>query len=220
MILEGGSVHVDGEGTLLTTEECLLHESRNPDLTREQIEGNLRTYLGVTKIIWLRKGVFGDLDTKGHVDNICCFLQPGVVALHWIEDEADPQHEISKDAFQILSNSSDAKGRKLRVVKINGPREHMIRTREDIEGLTELTGDTFGRKEGDILPGSYINFYIASRGIIVPQFGDEKHDHDAIEVLKKEFPGRRVIGIASREILLGGGNIHCQTQQQPASKTT
>lgn len=211
MVLEGGSIHTDGEGTLLTTEECLLDEGRNPDLRKEEIEANLREYLGVEKIIWLKNGVYND-ETNGHVDNICCFIRPGVVALTWTDDKEDPQHEISMDAYQRLSEASDAKGRKLEIHKIYQPGPIYI-TKEESEGVDSIEG-TLPREEGDRLAGSYVNFYIANRGVIVPVF-DDPYDEAALQTLKTLFPDREVVGVPAREILLGGGNIHCITQQQP-----
>jgi agmatine deiminase len=119
-VLEGGSIHVDGQGTLITTEECLLNPNRNPQLSRGEIESRLQEYLNVEKIIWLGQGVYND-ETNGHVDNLCCFIRPGLVALTWTDDRADPQHEISLDAYQRLSQANDAHGRQLEVVKIYQP---------------------------------------------------------------------------------------------------
>ena len=120
MVLEGGSIHVDGQGTCLTTEECLLNHNRNPQLSKEEIENNLKEYLNVNKIIWLNRGIYND-ETNGHVDNICCFIRPGVVALAWTDDKNDPQYEISAENFERLKQTVDAKGRKLEVHKIHLP---------------------------------------------------------------------------------------------------
>lgn len=210
-VLEGGSIHTDGEGTLLTTEECLLDEGRNPQLTREQIEENLKEYLNIEKIIWLKNGVYND-ETNGHVDNICCFIRPGVVALTWTDDPNDPQYAISQDAYQRLSNTVDAKGRRLEIHKIHQPDPIHI-TLEESQGVDAIAG-TYPREEGDRLAGSYINFYIANGGIVAPIFND-LHDQPALQTLQQLFPDRKVVGVPAREILLGGGNIHCITQQQP-----
>ncbi len=113
LILEGGSIHVDGEGTCLTTAECLLNENRNPHLSKEQIEAHLRDYLGVQSFIWLDEGVYMD-ETDGHIDNMCCFVRPGEVALHWTDDETDPQYARSVAALKVLEAAVDAKGRKLK----------------------------------------------------------------------------------------------------------
>lgn len=210
-VLEGGSIHTDGDGTLYTTEECLLHESRNPDLTREQIEDKLKEYLSVEKIVWLKKGIFHD-ETNGHVDNILCVVKPGVVMLAWTEDKNDPQYAISTENLKILENTVDAKGRKLEIIKMMLPKPILITA--DESGGVDMVEGTLPREEGDRLAASYVNFYIANGGIVFPLFNDPS-DKLAEETLKKAFPDRKVVGIPAREILLGGGNIHCITQQQP-----
>jgi len=215
MVLEGGSIHVDGEGTCLTTEECLLHPNRNPHMTKDDIEKQLKRYLGVEKVIWLPRGLFGDNDTNGHVDNFCCFIKPGEVLLHWVDDKSDPQYERSLEAFDILSKTTDAKGRTLNILKIHAPGP-LYYTREEVAGLEHENAVT--RVEGERLAASYVNFYIANGGIIAPAFGDAARDKAAEEVLCTAFPTHEVVMIKSaREILLGGGNIHCITQQQPAA---
>ena len=211
LVMEGGSIHVDGQGTCLTTKECLLNPSRNPQLTQRQIEGNLSEYLNVEKIIWLSHGVYLD-ETSGHVDNLCCFIRPGVVALTWTDDKSDPQYEISRDADARLCAATDAHGRKFEIHKIHQPGPIYI-TRKESEGVDVVEG-TLPRRAGDRLAGSYINFYIANGGVIMPTF-DDPHDRAAIETLQQLFPDHRVVGVPAREILLGGGNIHCITQQQP-----
>jgi agmatine deiminase len=211
IVLEGGSIHVDGEGTVLTTEECLLNPNRNPELSKEQIEDHLKEYLGARKVIWLGKGVYLD-ETSGHVDNLCCFIRPGVVALTWTDDKDDPQYEISVDAYGRLKDSEDAAGRKLEIHRIHQP-DPVIITAEEAEGVDSIEG-TLPRKEGDRMAASYINSYIATTRVIVPIF-DDRHDEEAIKKYKELFPDREVVGVYAREILLGGGNIHCITQQQP-----
>jgi agmatine deiminase len=215
MVLEGGSIHVDGEGTLLTTEECLLNENRNPQLSRAEIEANLQDYLNIEKIIWLDKGVYND-ETNGHVDNICCFIRPGVIALTWTDDKDDPQYEISNDAFERLMHATDARGRRLEVHKIYQPGPIYI-TEDESGGVDAIEG-TLPRQAGDRLAGSYVNFYIVNGGAVVPIFNDP-HDGASLETLQKLMPERKVVGVHAREILLGGGNIHCITQQQPAAKS-
>jgi agmatine deiminase len=206
---------VDGEGTLITTEQCLLNPNRNPNLNRGQIEELLREYLGVETILWLGQGVYND-ETDGHVDNLCCFVRPGVVALTWTEDRSDPQYESSADAFERLSGATDARGRRLEVHKIEQPAAVTIR-REECEGVDQVEG-TLPRREGDRMAASYINFYVANRGVVVPQFGDPQ-DSKGLAGLAELFPGREVVGVYAREILLGGGNIHCITQQQPLGRS-
>ncbi|KAL7161063.1 hypothetical protein ACSBR2_041669 [Camellia fascicularis] len=215
MILEGGAIHVDGEGTCLTTEECLLNKNRNPHLTKEQVEDELKAYLGVKKIIWLPHGLFGDDDTNGHIDNLCCFVKPGVVLLSWTNDESDPQCERSVEAFSVLSHVTDAKGRKLEIIKLHVPGP-LYMTDEEAAGLIQ-NGEAKPRLPGSRIAASYVNFYIANGGIITPQFGDQKWDDEAVRVLSLAFPDHEVVRIeGAREIALGGGNIHCITQQQPA----
>jgi agmatine deiminase len=211
LVMEGGSIHVDGQGTLLATEQCLLHPNRNPQLTRGEIEGYLADYLNIDKIIWLARGVYED-ETDGHVDNLCCFVCPGVVALTWTDNEGDPQYERSAEAYEILMSATDARGRPLEVHKIHQP-DPMTMTREEADGL-DIVDSAFLRPAGERLAGSYINFYIANGGIILPQFNDH-HDAAARRKVAALFPQHKVVGVYSREILLGGGNIHCITQQQP-----
>ncbi|KAL6845774.1 hypothetical protein ACP4OV_024349 [Aristida adscensionis] len=214
MILEGGSIHVDGEGTCITTEECLLNPNRNPNMTKLEIENELKDFLGVTKVIWIPRGLYGDEDTNGHVDNLCCFIKPGVVLLSWTDDEEDPQYERSVEALSTLSKSVDAKGRQIEVVKIHVPGP-LYMTEEEAEGV-ESTGHAVPREPGTRLAASYVNFYIANGAIIAPAFGDDKRDKEAQKVLQKTFPDHEVVMVeGAREIVLGGGNIHCITQQQP-----
>jgi agmatine deiminase len=209
-ILEGGSIHVDGEGTLITTEECLLNPNRNPDLSKEEIEEKLKEYLDVEKIIWLDKGVYLD-EISGHVDNLCCYIRPGVVALTWTDDKSDPQYEISVAAYEHLKSATDAQGRKLEVHKIHQP--NLIFMSEEEGGSIDIIEDALPRESGNRMAGSYVNFYIANGGIVMPIF-DDPHDQKAIEMLEMLFAERQVVGVKAREIILGGGNIHCITQQQ------
>ncbi|MFH2102988.1 MAG: agmatine deiminase [Chloroflexota bacterium] len=211
LVMEGGSFHVDGDGTLLTTEECLLNPNRNPHLGKPEIEKYLHEYTGARKIIWLSSGVYND-ETGGHVDNLVCFLRPGVLALTWTDDRNDPQYPISRDAFDRLNKSVDARGRKLEILKIPQP-EAVVISPNEAGGVLSVEG-TYPRKAGDRLAASYINFYFCNGGVIVPIFNDE-NDNRVLEIFQKTMPERRVVGVQAREILLGGGNIHCITQQQP-----
>ena len=211
-VLEGGSIHVDGEGTLITTEECLLSPGRNPKLTKEEIENELKKYLGIKKIVWLPYGIFND-ETNGHVDNFCCFCAPGEVILAWTDDENDPQYERSRIAYDILSSETDAKGRNFKIHKLPIPKEPVCITETDIDGYIFEEGEDT-REVGERLAASYVNFYISNDSVIVPQFGDD-NDMTAIEMLTKCFPSRKVVGIYAMDILKGGGNIHCITQQIP-----
>jgi len=214
-VLEGGAVHVDGEGTCLTTEECLLNPNRNPGMTRADIESGLRRYLGVSTIIWLGRGVHLD-ETGGHVDELACFTRPGVVALTWTLDREDPQYAISRDAFERLRRARDARGRKLEIHKIHQPGP-LYMTAEEADGVDSRPG-SHPRRAGDRLPASYVNFYVANKCIVMPLY-DKRWDAAAMRTLRRLFPTRQVIGIETREVLLGGGNIHCITQQIPAPET-
>ena len=210
-ILEGGAIHVDGQGTLLTTEECLLDPNRNSRLRRAQIESLLERYLGVREIIWLGRGVFND-ETDGHVDNLCCFVRPGVVALTWCDNPEDPQYDISRAAYEVLVKARDAQGRRLKIHKMMQPGP-LYMSEPEAAGI-ERSPDTKVRRAGDRLAASYVNFYIANRHIVMPLL-DARTDRAAKAMLAGLFPRRKIIGVPSREILLGGGNIHCITQQQP-----
>ena len=215
LVLEGGAIHTDGAGTLLTTEECLLNPNRNPNLSRREIEAYLRAYLGIEKIIWLGQGVYRD-ETNGHVDNLCCFVRPGVVALTWTDDRADPQYPISQDAYKRLTLASDARGRPLEVVKLPQP-DPLFITAEESAGVQPAHG-TLPRRAGDRLAASYVNFYIANGGVIAPTF-DDPIRRCGIGDAGAPLPRTRASSACpAREILLGGGNIHCITQQQPAAR--
>jgi agmatine deiminase len=212
LVLEGGSIHVDGEGTCITTEECLLHPNRNPGLSRQEIESLLGAYLGVEKVIWIPRGVYGD-ETDGHVDNLACFSRPGRVLLTWSEVDDDPQTEISREARTVLESATDARGRRLHVGLVPAPGPLSIRGDEasGVDGGTH----TRPRTAGDRMAGSYVNFLIGNSVVVYPRL-DERHDDEVGEQLAAEFPDRRIEGVPGREILLGGGNIHCITQQVPS----
>jgi len=210
-VLEGGAIHVDGQGTVITTEECLLNPNRNPGLGPADIEKGLRQYLGIEKVIWLGKGVFND-ETDGHIDNLCCFIRPGEVVLAWCEDRDDPQYEISRDAWQRLADARDARGRRLKVHKLPQPGPLFV-TADEAAGV-DLREGSRPRREGDRMAASYVNFYLANRRVVMPLL-DPRTDARVLRVLRRLFPRREVVGVPAREILLGGGNIHCITQQQP-----
>lgn len=212
LVLEGGSIHVDGEGTCLTTAECLLSPGRNPHLSQAEIEAYLMEYLNVKKVLWIPRGVFND-ETNGHVDNMACFLRPGEVALTWTDDRVDPQYERSQEALEYLASVTDARGRRLQVHKLHQPNPVLI-SAEEAAGVEAAEG-TLPRRPGDRLAASYINFYFCNGGVVAPIF-DDPHDAAALETLQRLLPERKVVGVPAREILLGGGNIHCITQQQPA----
>jgi agmatine deiminase len=213
-VLEGGSIHVDGQGTLITTEECLLNPNRNPGLSRAEIETLLKRYLDVEAIIWLGKGVHLD-ETDGHIDNLCAYVRPAEVVLTWTTDRNDPQYEISRDAYDRLMDARDARGRRFKVHKLHQPGPlHM--TAEEAAGIDAAEG-TQPRTAGHRLAASYVNFYIGSRRIVAPLL-DRKRDTDALNRLQALFPKREVVGVPGREILLGGGNVHCVTQQVPLAR--
>jgi agmatine deiminase len=215
-VLEGGAIHVDGQGTCLTTEECLLNRNRNPQWSRLEIEEQLQRYLSVSSVIWLGKGVYKD-ETDGHIDELACFTSPGHVALTWTDDRKDPQYEISLDAYERLRRAKDALGRALTVHKIHQPGP-LFMTAAEAQGIDQRAG-THPRRAGDRLPASYINFYVANKCVVMPLY-DKRRDAAALRTLKRLFPTRQVLGIASREILLGGGNIHCITQQVPLPRVS
>lgn len=211
LVLEGGAIHVDGEGTVMATEECLLNPNRNPELSRQQVEGSVLEHLGAERMIWLGRGVDSD-ETDGHVDNLACFVRPGVALLTWSDDRSDPQHAISRDALERLQRAEDARGRELEVLRIPTPGPLTISARE-ASGVAAAPGSR-PRRAGDRMAASYVNFYPASTRVVFPLL-DERFDEEAEAVLHSCFPDRDLVGVPAREILLGGGNIHCITQQVP-----
>ena len=214
-VLEGGSIHSDGEGTVMVTESCLLSPGRNPSLTKEQIEENLKKYLGAEKVLWLPRGIYND-ETNEHVDNVCAFTAPGEVVLAWTDDESDPQYELSKADLEYLEGQTDAKGRHLTIHRLPIPDHPVLVNVEDLANYEFEEGED-EREVGERLAASYVNFYFVNGAVLVPQFGGEnvKSDERAVDLLKTICPDREVIGIPARAILLGGGNIHCITQQIP-----
>ncbi len=210
-VLEGGSIHVDGDGTALVTEECLLSSGRNPELSKEEITEKLCNYLNVEKVLWVKEGIYND-ETNGHVDNMCAYVKPGVIALAWTEDVNDPQYQRSLDAYNYLINETDAKGRKIEVHKILTPSPILITQAESL-GVDSVDG-TLPRNEGDRLAASYVNYYVGNGFVAMPVFNDP-NDQLAYNKLKELYPDRVIEPIYAREILLGGGNIHCITQQVP-----
>ncbi|MEM0968229.1 MAG: agmatine deiminase family protein [Verrucomicrobiota bacterium] len=187
LVLEGGAVTVDGRGTLITTEECLLHRNRNPQRTKAEVEQQLKEYLGVTKVIWLPKGLTPDPITNGHVDGLAAFARPGVVLLHHTDNRWDPNAKRLQKAKAILEQSRDAEGRLLQVIELP---------------LAEKV--------------AHMNFYLCNGGVIVPTENNPTTDEPALEVLRNTFPKRTVVGIHGSVLAKGGGGIHCITQQIPA----
>ncbi len=210
-ILEGGSIHSDGQGTIMTTEACLLSRGRNPELSKAEIERELMDTLGAEKILWLPCGIYND-ETNEHVDNICAFTSPAEVVLAWTDNRDDPQYEMSMRCLEYLENETDARGRRITVHKLPLP-EPVTMTSEECDGLDDMDGEPT-RTPGERLAASYVNFYISNGHVIVPQFGDS-NDQKALDILKPLFPQREVVGVYARDILIGGGNIHCITQQIP-----
>jgi agmatine deiminase len=214
-VLEGGSIHSDGEGTILATEACLLSPGRNPSLSREQIEERLCTYLGADKVLWIPHGIYGD-ETDEHIDNVCAFVRPGEVVLAWTDDENDPQYAYSLASLQALEKAVDAKGRKLVIHKLPIPEHPVLITQEDLEGYVFAEGEDT-REVGERLAASYVNFYFSNDAVVMPAFGGDNADSDAraAHILQQLCPERKIIQIPARDILVGGGNIHCITQQIP-----
>ncbi|MDO5155009.1 MAG: agmatine deiminase [Eubacteriales bacterium] len=216
-VLEGGSIHSDGEGTILVTEACLLSPGRNPDLDKEDIEKKLCQYLGAEKVIWIPHGIYGD-ETDEHVDNMCAFIRPGEVVLAWTDNEDDPQHLYSKASLEALENAVDAKGRKLVIHKLPIPSHPVWIHEEDLEGYEFEEGED-EREIGERLAASYVNFYFSNGSVIMPAFGGENVDSDlqAAFIMRDLCPEREIVQVPARDILVGGGNIHCITQQIPAN---
>ena len=196
IVLEGGSIEVDGEGTLLTTEQCLLNKNRNPDLSRGQIENYLKEYTGARKIIWLKSGIDGD-DTDGHIDDFARFFGKGKVLCASNADLGDKDGEVLRKNRDLLNSSSDASGSDLEVILLPMPRPLV------------------DKEENRRLPASYANFYIGSKVVLLPIFGD-KMDKEAASIMQSCFQGREIVPVPASELVFGYGGIHCVTQQEPA----
>jgi agmatine deiminase len=193
-VLEGGAVDVDGEGSVMTTRQCVLNPNRNGQVDESRVERALRESLGVEKVLWLGEGLAND-HTDGHVDTIVRFVRPGVVVAMEPRASDDPNREVLRTLLADAAALVDARGRRLEVVRVPSP------------GRVE-------NEDGDVMPASYVNFYIANAAVIVPTYGSP-FDAEAVERIGALFPGRRTIGIDARAILTGGGAFHCITQQQP-----
>ncbi|MEM3170047.1 MAG: agmatine deiminase family protein [Candidatus Nitrosotenuis sp.] len=204
IVMEGGAVDVNGKGIILTTEQCLLNGNRNPHLSKDEIERYLRDYFGVTKVIWLKGGIVGD-DTDGHIDNLARFVNPKTILCAFEEDQNGENHTILKENYEILLNSTDQDGNKLKAIKV--PMPPAVRT------------SVRGKKT--TLPASYLNFYIANNVVLVPTY---RHKNDCIaqKIIQQAFPSRKIIGIDCSDLIYGMGALHCIMQQQPAiiKKTT
>ena len=193
LVLEGGGIHVDGEGTVLVTESCQLNKNRNPDLSKTEIENYLSEYLNVEKIIWLN-GNRKQTDTDGHIDGVASFIRPGRILLATSDDPTHPDYATFQDNLKILKNTTDAQGRPIEIVEITEPYE-----------ITDT---------GVHVKGIYVNFYLANGGIVLPAFDFPEYDQAALEIFRKEFPDHEIVQVPTRIVLFGGGNIHCITQQQ------
>lgn len=214
-VLEGGSVHVDGEGTALTTEECLLNTNRNPGLSRQEIEAHLIEYLGVERVIWLERGLDPEV-TNGHIDDVACFARPGVVVLSWTDDTADWRHHVLAENRSRLEAARDAGGRAFDIHLLPLPAAIEV-TEEESRSLSD--GLTPGVDAVVWEPGAqqlacYTNFYVCNGGLVLPVF-DDPLDAVAQGILERLFPEREVVPVGSRDIAVAGGMIHCITQQQP-----
>ena len=214
-VLEGGSIHVDGEGTAMVTASCLLSAGRNPELTQAQIEDKLKEYLNVDKVLWLPRGIYND-ETNEHVDNVCAFIRPGEVVLAWTDNEDDPQYALSKASLDYLEHEADAKGRKIVVHKLPIPDVPVCITEDEVAGFDFVEGEDM-REAGERLAASYVNFYFSNDSVVLPAFGGENAASDAraAAILAALCPERKIVQISARAILTGGGNIHCITQQIP-----
>ena len=196
MVCEGGAINTDGQGTLITTEQCLLNPNRNPHLSQQQIEERLALYTGARRILWLGEG-FSDDETDGHVDNIACFVAPGRVLVGVPSTKSHPDFQPVMEAIRRLGSARDAGGRKLEIVELEQPRTS--------------ASDWRGRP----LQKSYVNFYLANGGVVLPGF-DDRNDEKARVTLAQCFPERDILQIDTNDIVQGGGGIHCITQQEPA----
>ncbi len=196
MVLEGGAISVDGEGTLLTTEQCLLNVNRNPSMSREGIEQVLASYLGVRKVVWLARGVEDDM-TDGHVDGVAGFAMPHVVLAAHTSDDSDPNYRNLEDNLARLESAADAKGRPLEVVRMIQPKPMLV-------GSVPITP-------------CYVNLYFANGAVVFPTYGI-REDNLARETLASLFPEREIVGVRCEHISIGGGDVHCITQQLPSGE--
>lgn len=194
LVMEGGAFHVDGEGTLVTTEQCLLNPNRNPGMSREEIEDALKRFLGVRRVVWLGEG-YQDDETDGHIDEIAAFARPGVLLASATDDPSDANFKTYQDNLDRLKHARDAQGRAFEIVPLRQPE------RRDDRGVR--------------LTLSYTNFYIANGGVVMPSF-DDPADDEAFNTMRKVFPDREIVQIPALDVVRGGGGIHCITQQIPA----
>ncbi|MFB7865751.1 agmatine/peptidylarginine deiminase [Streptomyces sp. NPDC056069] len=197
MILEGGAITVDGEGTLITTEQCLLHPNRNPGMNRDEIEAELKAQLGVEKVVWLPYGGLLDTETDGHVDGVCAFASPGKVVVSLPDDAAHPDYARMRANRAVLEVSTDAEGRPFEIV--------------------DVPQVAYADVAGSEVEVSYLNYYVANGGVVVPVAGVPQDD-EALAVIAAAYPGRKVVGVRAAAIAFGGGGVHCITQQVPVAR--
>lgn len=196
--LEGGAIEVDGQGTCITTRQCLLNDNRNPNLTQREIETTLQTALSLSKVLWLNQGLLND-HTDGHIDTIARFIAPGFVLCMQAIDADDPNAAVLAEVARDLAQFIDAQGRSLAVHPIPSPGKILD-------------------SQGEIMPASYLNFYISNTTVVVPIYGSP-HDRKAVQSIAEYFPNRHTIGLGAKALLTGGGAFHCITQQQPAVRS-
>ena len=199
IVMEGGSIDVNGDGCVLTTEQCLLNPNRNPSLSRAEIEKHLQDYLGIQKVLWLGEGIVGD-DTDGHIDDIARFVNSNVIVCALEDDPQDANYELLHDNFKRLQKMSNAHEQPFEIVTLPMP--------------GAVGGSSTDSRNLDRLPASYANFYIANNVVLAPIF-DHANDQRALDTLQRLFPDRRVVGINCEPLVWGMGTIHCVTQQQP-----
>ena len=247
MILEGGSITVDGEGTVIVTDQCLLSPGRTasvirveePDAgiwphyelkykpwseeLREYMTGQLKKYLGVKKVIWVKEGIDPE-ETNGHIDDVATFIAPGVVAVIWTDDPDYPFYKQCHDAYETLSKATDAKGRSFKLYKLPMPEKPLFMTQDACDSI-DIDENAEPRVPDEPLIASYMNYLVTNKGVITPQYGD-KNDELAVKTLQDiydEVWGKgvyKVVGVLSDQVVYGGGNIHCITQQEPAPATS
>lgn len=208
-VIEGGAVHSNGAGTLMVTESCLLSAGRNPLLSKGEIEDRLKNFLGAQRVIWLPRGIYND-ETNEHVDNVCAFIDEDSVVLAWTSDKEDPQYELSLSCLKVLEEAG------LFVHKLPIPDVPVTVSAEDLNGYEFEEGED-KREVGERLAASYVNFYFCNDYVLLPQFGgvNEKSDRRAVEIMTKICKQRKIIPVPAEDIIKGGGNIHCITQQIP-----
>lgn len=195
LVNEGGAIHVDGRGTVLLTESVQLNANRNPGWTRHDVEQEMRRTLGATNVIWLPGGLVDD-DTDGHIDELACFIGEGKILALTSTDTADDNYPILQENGRILKDSADCDGHSWQLTRVEQPPARYV------DGVRQAM--------------SYVNFYIANQGVVMPAYGCADYDQNALGIVKNCFPDREVVQIDCQEIVLGGGNIHCITQQEPA----